>query len=91
MALVLSTSDKVAEAARVQAVLTASATSVHVTVLSMPAVAPFKSTTGLSLTPVILMVLVTPVLVCAPTASLLASVTAQVIVRDKRVAATVGS
>ena len=38
-----------------------------------------------------LMVLVTPVLVCAPTLSLFASVTTQVTVRLLRVLATVGS
>ena len=42
-------------------------------------------------TPVTLTLEVTPVLVCAPTASLLASVAVQVIVRNIRVSAKVGS
>ncbi len=50
-------------------------------VSSLVVCAPGTVMVGASLTAVILTVLVTPTLVCAPTASLLASVTAQVMVR----------
>ena len=55
-----------------------------------PKLAPAPITVA-SFTAAMLMVLVTPVLVCAPTLSLFASVTNQVTVRLLRAFATVGS